>query len=171
MIKMTTTYISLGCNQGVRIENLHKAMLEIQKKVGAIKKASSIYETPAWGFEGPDFLNACLCIHTELSSEELLTQLLEIEISMGRVRSSELKYTSRSIDLDVLFYADQIISTEILTVPHPRLALRNFILFPMAEIAPDWVDPKSEKTILELLSASPDESIPKKIGEELSVKE
>ena len=66
---------------------------------------------------------------------------------------------------------NQIISTEILTVPHPRLALRNFILFPMAEIAPDWVDPKLEKTILELLSASPDESIPKKLGEELSVKE
>ena len=171
MIQMTTTYISLGCNQGVRIENLHKAMLEIQKKVGTIKRASSIYETPAWGFEAPDFLNACLCVHTELSAEELLTQLLEIEISMGRVRSSELKYTSRSIDLDVLFYADQITSTEFLTVPHPRLALRNFILFPMAEIAPDWVDPKLEKSILELLEASPDGSIPKKSAEELSVKD
>jgi 7,8-dihydro-6-hydroxymethylpterin-pyrophosphokinase len=111
-----------------------------------------------------------LCVHTELSAEELLTQLLEIEISMGRVRSSELKYTSRSIDLDVLFYADQIISTEFLTVPHPRLALRNFILFPMAEIAPNWVDPKLEKSILELLAASPDKSIPKRLGEELSVK-
>ncbi len=171
MIKMTTTYISLGCNQGVRIENLHKATLEIQKKVGTIKRASSIYETPAWGFEGPDFLNACLCVHTELSAEELLTQLLEIEISMGRVRSSELKYTSRSIDLDVLFYADQIISTEFLTVPHPRLALRNFILFPMSEIAPNWVDPKLKKSILELLAASPDKCIPKRLGEELSVKE
>jgi len=171
MIKMTTTYISLGCNQGVRIENLHKATLEIQKKVGTIKRASSIYETPAWGFEGPDFLNACLCILIKFSAEELLTRLLEIEISMGRVRSSELKYTSRSIDLDVLFYADQIISTEFLTVPHPRLALRNFILFPMSEIAPNWVDPKLKKSILELLAASPDKCIPKRLGEELSVKE
>lgn len=169
MIKMTTTYISLGSNQGVRIENLNKAILEIQKEVGTIKRASSIYETPSWGFEGPYFLNACLCVQTELSAKELLTQLLEIEILMGRIRLSELKYTSRSIDLDILFYADQIISTEFLTVPHPRFSLRNFILFPMAEITPNWLDPKSRKSIRELLVASLDETIPKKIEEELCV--
>ena len=114
----------------------------------------------AWGFEGPDFFNACIEIQTDFSALELLNKLLNIERQMGRLRSINPGYNSRNIDLDLLFFEDQVIDNEHLMLPHPRLESRNFILHPMCEIAPDLVHPQLEKDMSHLLDICKDNSNP-----------
>jgi deoxyguanosine kinase len=160
---MNKIYISLGSNKGLRLKNIQKAVVQIQKNVGILTDLSSLYQTPAWGFQGPDFLNACIGIKTDLSPIKVLHKLLEIEEQLGRVRSTESGYSSRTIDLDLLFYEDQIIESEDLILPHPRLELRNFILFPMLELAPDFVHPRLEKNMTTLSKICLDTSQPQKI--------
>ena len=160
---MNIAYISLGANQGNRLQNILEAVIQIQRKIGVLKGLSSLYQTPAWGFEGPDFLNACIEIQTDDKPLELMNKLLEIEQSMGRIRPSQFGYQSRSIDLDLLFYEDQIIDTQALILPHPRIELRNFILYPLKEISSHLIHPRNKKSVAELLADSPDTSIPKKL--------
>lgn len=160
---MSKAYVSLGSNKGNCLENILEAVIQIQKKIGVLTDLSSIYITPAWGFEGPDFLNACIGISTECEPLKVLEKLLDIEQAMGRVRSDQPNYQSRPIDLDLLFYEDQIISTPALTLPHPRIELRNFILYPLNEINPELMHPILQKTISDLLSATPDKSKLKKL--------
>lgn len=157
---MDKAYISLGSNEGHRLYNLQEALVQIQKQVGILTDLSSLYETPAWGFEGPDFLNACIGIQTDFSAVELLEKLLKIERQMGRLRSINPGYNSRNIDLDLLFFEDQVIDKEHLMLPHPRLESRNFILHPMCEIAPDFVHPQLEKDMSHLLDLCVDTSSP-----------
>lgn len=157
---MEKAYISLGSNEGQRLKNLQEAVLQIQKQVGVLSDLSSLYETPSWGFEGPDFLNACIGVQTDFLPVELLQKLLKIERQMGRLRTTDSGYSSRNIDLDLLFYEDQVIENDDLILPHPRLELRNFILHPMCEIAPDFVHPRLGKDMTHLLSACKDTSHP-----------
>ena len=159
-IQMEKAYISLGSNEGQRLKNLQEAVLQIQKQVGVLSDLSSLYETPSWGFEGPDFLNACIGVQTDFLPVELLQKLLKIERQMGRLRTTDSGYSSRNIDLDLLFYEDQVIENDDLILPHPRLELRNFILHPMCEIAPDFVHPRLGKDMTHLLSACKDTSHP-----------
>lgn len=160
---MNKAYISLGSNKAQRLVSIREAVVQIQKKIGILTDLSSLYETSAWGFEGPDFLNACIGIQTGLTPLEVLQSLLAIERQMGRVRSAKLSYNSRNIDLDLLFYEDQVIDNQGLTLPHPRLELRNFILFPMCEIAPDFVHPRLGKSLVDLSRSCMDSSHIKKI--------
>tara|TARA_B100001057_G_scaffold457820_1_gene506439 strand:- start:272 stop:1417 length:1146 start_codon:yes stop_codon:yes gene_type:complete len=159
---MSKAYISLGANEGKRLENIQEAVTRIQNKIGNLIALSSLYQTPSLGFEGPDFLNACIEIDTILNPLDVLDKLLEIERAMGREPLTKKGYQSRPIDLDLLFYEEQIINLPVLILPHPRIAQRNFVLYPLNEINPELMHPILKKTIIDLLSISPDKSEPKK---------
>ncbi len=158
-MKKHQAFISLGSNLGDRLELLQRALVLIDKQPIRIKSLSSIYETPAWGFNSYPFYNACALIETILSPEELLQVFFQIEEKLGRFRELSNGYSARKIDLDLLFYEDHVISSKNLTIPHPRMHLRNFILVPFVEIAPQWKHPLLKKTILELLKNSTDKDI------------
>ncbi|MEM1120277.1 MAG: 2-amino-4-hydroxy-6-hydroxymethyldihydropteridine diphosphokinase [Bacteroidota bacterium] len=146
---MNKAYLGIGGNLGDRQANLGTAISYIKAEIGIITSISSIYQTKAWGIENqPDFLNQCLVAETKLSPEEVLRTALAIEQKMGRVR--EQKWYTRIIDIDLLFYNQLIINTKKLIIPHPHLHQRNFVLAPMAEIAPDFVHPILQKNIAQL---------------------
>lgn len=151
-------YLSIGSNIGNRIAFLQQAEATLERYPIQITALSSIYESPAWGFESTPFLNACLKVSTELNPRELLDVLLNIEVEMGRERKQKQGYQERRIDLDILFYDNAIICEPDLEIPHPRLELRNFVLVPLAEIAPELVHPVLKKRISELVDSSTDTS-------------
>jgi 2-amino-4-hydroxy-6-hydroxymethyldihydropteridine diphosphokinase len=143
-------YLGLGSNMGDRVQNL-KRSLKMLSENARIEKLSSIYETEPVGFtEQPLFLNAVCLISTVLSPRELLKALKNIESNLGRTPS--FPNAPRPIDLDILFYDNRIIDSQELTIPHPRINQRAFVLVPLAEIDPDFTHPRSGKTIKELLS-------------------
>ena len=147
---MNKAYLLIGGNMGDRLANLENARRAIQEQVGAILSSSSIYETAAWGMQDqPAFLNQALLIDTSFEAIELLENLLKIEKAMGRIRNQPLG--PRTIDLDIIFFNDQILDTENLTIPHPHMQKRNFVLTPLNEIAPDYIHPIFKKSINQLL--------------------
>ncbi|MGJ8746088.1 2-amino-4-hydroxy-6-hydroxymethyldihydropteridine diphosphokinase [Polaribacter sp.] len=135
------TYLSLGTNQGNKLENLQNAINLIDDTIGAIQKISSIYKTPSWGFNGNDFYNICLQVSTTYPSETLLSKLLSIETDLGRQRTNNTTYQNRNIDIDILLFDDEIIFSKTLTVPHPKMLERKFVLVPLVEIAANVVHP------------------------------
>ena len=146
---MTTVYLGLGSNLGDRKQNLARA-LELLSQHLKIEQVSSIYETEPVGYEQqPLFLNAVCRISTELDPEKLLRLAKEIEAKLGRTPS--FPNAPRPIDIDILLYGDEVFSDKELTIPHPRLAERAFVLVPLAEMAPDLVHPENRKTIRNLL--------------------
>jgi len=147
-------YLSLGSNLGNRYLMLQKAIFGIQKKCGTVKAVSSVYENPAVGFDGGDFLNACIGIETELPPTELLNTLLQIEKDLGRERGGHEGYRSRTLDIDIIFYGHETVDTEDLIVPHPNMDSRNFVLKPLADIAPQYYHPMINKDIRNLLKQS-----------------
>ena len=151
-------YIGLGSNTGDRLYYLQSAVDAIHYEVGSVVALSSCYETPAMGFEGDAFLNACLEIRSNLSAELMLSKLLQIEEKYGRKRYEDGQYRARTLDLDILFFRDQNIETALLSVPHPRLEQRLFVLQPLAEINAEFTHPVSQKTIAQLLETCSDNS-------------
>ena len=146
---MTTVYLGLGSNLGDRKHNLAQA-LELLSKHVVIEQVSSVYETEPSGYkEQPLFLNAVCRISTELNPEKLLRLAKKIEAKSGRV--SSFPNAPRPIDIDILLYDDEVISDKKLTIPHPRLVERAFVLVPLAEIDPDLVHPVNKKTVKKLL--------------------
>jgi 2-amino-4-hydroxy-6-hydroxymethyldihydropteridine diphosphokinase len=149
------TFLSTGSNLGDRLENLRQARQHIEYEIGKIVKSSHIYITQAWGVrDQPDFLNQALEVETALSPEELLEKIHTIEHKMGRVRSAH--WSKRLIDIDILFYEQLIMNTKSLTLPHPFLHERNFVLAPMSEIAPDFQHPILQKTMVTMYKDSQD---------------
>ncbi|MGZ5286911.1 MAG: 2-amino-4-hydroxy-6-hydroxymethyldihydropteridine diphosphokinase, partial [Flavisolibacter sp.] len=142
-------------NMGERMENLAKARTAISMQCGHIVNKSSVYETAAWGREDqPPFLNQVMVVETELQPGELLQAILIIERSLGRTR--EKKYGPRLIDIDILFYNDEVISEKGLVVPHPQMQYRRFVLEPLAQLSPDKWHPVLQKKISELLAECTD---------------
>lgn len=160
---MKGIYLLLGTNLGDREENLAAARNLMLEREIAVKAISSVYETAAWGIEEqPGFLNQVLEVATDLSPEALLKTLLGIELEMGRVRIE--KWGERLIDIDILYYQDQVIDTPELKVPHPEIPNRRFTLVPLVELAAEEVHPVSGKTQEELLAVCPDTLDVKKIS-------
>lgn len=138
-----------GSNMGNRIANLQTANALIKKRIGRMIAASKYYETAAWGItDQPDFINQALRIATHLSAQEVLVNIQAIETAMGRIRQQ--KWGKRLIDIDLIFYAQQVVEEENLQVPHPFLQERNFVLVPLQEIAADWIHPVLQKSVAEL---------------------
>ena len=144
-----------GTNLGDREDNLLSANDLIEKRIGKITKYSSLYETEPWGVEDqPAFINQAIELTTELSPEEVLEAAHEIEEKMGRIRIK--KWERRLIDIDIIFYGDQVIKTKQLNIPHQHIQDRNFVLIPLMEIIPDFIHPIFEETIEELYEKSTD---------------
>ena len=157
MGKQQFIILHLGSNMGDRIGHLAKALSLINEQVGMIHQQSSYYETEAWGLtDQDDFINQAVRLESSLSPQALMTRVLEIEEQMGRVRLE--KWGPRIIDIDILFYGEKIIQSPLLTLPHPRLHLRNFVLIPLLEFIPDFIHPEFKKSIEELYLESQDES-------------
>jgi 2-amino-4-hydroxy-6-hydroxymethyldihydropteridine diphosphokinase len=153
---MNHAYLLIGGNIGDRTENLSKTRALIRSHCGQIPKKSSIFETSAWGkTDQPDFLNQALLVETPLSPTALLDAVLGIERQLGRFRAE--KFGPRTIDIDIILYNADIIQLPQLSIPHPHMQVRRFVMAPMAEIAPDLVHPTLGKTMLELLMDCPDQ--------------
>ncbi len=157
---MTQVVLLLGGNLGDVQATFEGVRAELECEVGEVTRYSSIMHSEAWGFEAEPFLNQAVIISTELAAEALLDTVQGIENRWGRNRQSEAemkllsgeKYTSRSIDIDIIFYGDSIIESPRLTVPHLLMAKREFVLEPIAEIVPHLVNAKNGKSIEQMLN-------------------
>jgi len=155
MESSTTIILHTGSNLGNRIANLQLANAWIKKQIGSIIRASHYYQTAAWGVtDQPEFINQALMVETEKSPQQVLVCIQDIEATMGRIRQQ--KWGERLIDIDLIFYGNEVIDEENLQVPHPFLQERNFVLVPLQEIAADWVHPVLKKSVFELLEQSSD---------------
>ena len=161
---METAYLSLGSNQGDRKALLTQATDLIRQRVGSVVRCSPLYETAPWGefAEGEDlpFLNMALAVETALEPQALLATTQSIERDLGRERpKSTQQYHSRPIDIDIVLYGTAVAAMPELTLPHPRMHLRRFVLQPLCDIAPDVQHPQLKKTIHQLLEECPDNSM------------
>lgn len=162
---MKKAFLSLGSNMGDRKLNLARAIRYINVGVGQIIDLSGIYETAPWGFEAAEsFYNLAVEIITDLEPGEMISRCLDVEKQLGRKRNLAGGYASRAIDIDILFYENIILSEPELTLPHPHLHNRRFVLEPLCEIAPDFVHPTLNLTIRELLKQCPDQGSVKQMG-------
>jgi 2-amino-4-hydroxy-6-hydroxymethyldihydropteridine diphosphokinase len=158
-IKMELIYLSLGSNLGHREQYLNEALLKIQSRIGELEKVSCTYESEAWGYSSENnFYNCCAALHTSIDPLGLMRLLLEIEQEMGRHREGR-GYTDRVIDIDLLFYGNIQLDHSRLTLPHPSIGERKFVLAPLAEIAPDLIHPVTGISIIEMLQECTDPSL------------
>ena len=162
---METCYVLFGSNMGDKEQIFAQACLLINNRCGHVVKVSASYESEPWGFEAEEwFLNRLIIIETALEPDEMMLQLLGIEAELGRVRHPEAEgYTSRSVDLDILYFGSRVLRTDWVTIPHPRMHLRRFALLPLCELVPDMVHPVLHLTQTELLKQCPDDSVVRKI--------
>lgn len=152
---MKAAYLLIGGNLGNRLAFLDAAQEKMKQKGILVKRKSSIYETAAWGnTDQPSFLNQALEVSTSLDAEQLLRELLAIERDLGRIRIE--KNGARTIDIDILYYENELINLPGLNIPHERIALRKFVLIPLSELIPDFTDPATGKTIKKMLEECPD---------------
>jgi len=159
---MNTAILLIGGNLGNRPLLLQQAVQLIEQQAGKVVKLSGLYETAPWGnVQQPDYLNQALQISTPLAPLPLLHTLLNIEREIGRIRQQ--KWGARVIDIDIIFYNDEVISLPELKIPHPRMQNRQFVLVPLNEILPDWVHPIFQQTVHALLAACDDELPVKKL--------
>lgn len=152
---MNKVILSLGSNLGERFKNLEIALNLIGQNIGEIETRSSIYKTEPWGIrEQPEYLNMVVMVNTPLTAIQILSQINNIEKKLQRVR--HFKWGSRTIDIDILFYNDEIINTKELIVPHPEIRNRRFVLIPLLEIIPEFIHPVLNCPLRELIKNCPD---------------
>ncbi len=160
---MHKVFLGVGGNLGNKSENLKDTFSRIEKNLGKIIKGSSIYESPPWGFQAKEnFWNQVLIIETEFTAEQLLDKIHTIEKELGRKRNSQ-EYSSRPMDIDILYFDDLFFETEALIIPHPKMHQRLFVLVPLAEIAPDFKHPLFRLNSIQMLENCKDESVIKKV--------
>lgn len=153
-----TAILSLGSNMGNRLENIQYCINYIHNHIATVVKVSGIYETPAWGFEGAAFYNCALLVHTCKTPKQLLKALMKAEKEGGRVRSESGEYISRTIDADIISFNDLVIMEEHLQIPHLRMQHRNFVLYPLRDVAPRWEHPVLKQDINTLIETTDDKS-------------
>ena len=149
---MNKVFLSIGSNSGDRVKFIENAVnfLGLCEEI-KISKTSALYETEPWGIKNQNwFLNIAAEIETTLSPQDLLIKCNQIEKTLGRDRNKESRWGERNIDIDIIFYGQEIINTDVLTIPHPRMHERAFVLVPMLEIASDFIHPILNSTITEL---------------------
>ena len=152
---LTPTFIAFGGNLGDPIATLRRSLPMLNECIGGIVKLSSLYETRALTLNGnvhPNYVNAVIEVWSWLDPQSILDELLRIERELGRERSPDKRWEPRTIDLDLLFVGDRVLQTPPLTLPHPEIAKRDFVVAPLAEIAPDLIHPVAKKTMRELNS-------------------
>lgn len=160
---MNKVFLGVGGNIGDKRKNFSRVIGLIEIKLGKIIQQSSVYETPPWGFQSNDaFWNQVLVIETILEAEELLWRIHEIEADFGRERKKE-RYSSREMDIDILYFNDDFMETKDLIIPHPRISERRFVLIPLVEIAPEMKHPLRRLSNIEMLENCKDESVIKKV--------
>ena len=143
-------YLALGSNLGDRLSNLKEAIASLSPQMD-VKAKSHVYETPPWGYENQSpFYNQVIKVKTYLEPERLLRHLKRLEVALGRKPS--FQNGPRSIDIDLLFYDDQIMNTPVITLPHPRLHERGFVLLPLMDIAPELIHPVMQKSVQEMIA-------------------
>jgi deoxyguanosine kinase len=147
MARYFNVYLGLGSNLGDRFVNIQNAINLIYTHVGNVVNISKVYKSDAYGFEGAPFLNACVCIETQLQPKTLLTTLKNIEIKLGRTSKTSTVYENRIIDIDILFIDNQTIDSKDLIVPHPEIHKRDFVLKPLSDLNPQLVHPIYHQTI------------------------
>lgn len=162
---MEKCYILFGSNMGNKEALFEQACDLINNRCGRVVQISSAYESEPWGFKAEEwFLNRLIVVETHLQPDELMRQLLAIESALGRVRHQDAQgYASRPIDLDILYYGEQIVSTNWVIVPHPRLHLRRFALLPLCELIPDFMHPVVGMTQADLLERCNDPLVVRKM--------
>jgi 2-amino-4-hydroxy-6-hydroxymethyldihydropteridine diphosphokinase len=161
---MHQVFLGIGGNLGNKYDNLTKVLLLIENELGAIRKKSSVYETSPWGFQAEDnFWNMVVQIETRITPNEFLQKIKTIEQEFGRKRQTG-NYSSREMDIDILYFDDLIVENERLKIPHPHIHERLFVLVPLAEIAPELKHPKFQKTSFQLLESCTDKSEIKKLN-------
>ena len=152
---MTVVYLSIGSNKGDKVNFIHQAASLIANSENIkLVRASTLYESEPWGEKNqPWFVNAALEVKTTLSSQEFLKKMQEIETKLGRVHNENTpKWGPREIDIDIIFWGNEIINEENLKVPHPYAHKRSFVLVPLLELIPDFEHPVLKKTLLEIHS-------------------
>jgi len=157
-MKQHQVILSLGSNQGNRLENIERCIAQIQQEIGTVIRVSKLYETPAWGFESEKFYNCALVMHSSKSANQILEEVLVLELKLGRIRSETEGYQSRIIDIDVIAFDEEIIDNEKLKVPHPEMQNRLFVLVPMRDLNLDWRHPILQKYLHELVVLSEDKA-------------
>lgn len=156
-MEINKVFISLGSNLGNRIGNLLSAKFEIINQIGEIIKESRIYESEPWGLKSqPTFLNQVIIIKSLFNANDILKKCLLIEKTLGRIRKQ--KWDSRIIDIDILYFNNEIINQKDLSIPHPEIQNRNFVLVPLIEIENNYLHPEINKTNQDLLKLSKDNS-------------
>jgi len=165
---MNTVILSLGTNQGNKLENLNIAIKKLSL-LGEILTVSSIYQTPPWGFKSDDFYNMALSLKTEIEAEQLIEKLQAIETSLGREKKQASEgYQARPLDIDIIFYNNDILDSKNLTIPHPRMQERKFVLIPIIEIISNFIHPTLKVSLEHLLTKTNDTSEIVKTSEKIS---
>lgn len=165
MFKMNTIFLMLGTNVGKRLSNLTIANELISTRIGKIVSLSHIYESESWGYKtSNNYFNQCIILHSIMEAMNVLIEILNIETEMGRVREGET-YSDRIIDIDILFFNKDCINSKNLTIPHPHLHKRKFVLEPLNEIAPDFIHPVLDKSVTQLLHDCEDKLFVRKLND------
>jgi len=167
---MNKLTLAIGSNLGNRFDNLEKAVFYINLFIGKITDLSNVYQTKALGFDGNDFLNAALNVLTPLTPEQVLTQTQRIEKLLGRTQKSvNGNYHNRLIDIDILYYNSKVLNAKHLQIPHPGISQRNFVLFPLQDILPEFIHPVLQMNHKDLLTLSPDKNKPQIYNKKLKI--
>ena len=158
MTAQNQVVLSLGSNLGIRLENMQLAIDKIHNEVGTVVKISPIYETPSWGFSSEMFFNCVVLIHTDKSANKILSKIAKIEKTLGRTKIESTEYQPRTIDIDIVYFNEEIINTENLTIPHTQMHKRLFVLLPLKDLGLNFKHPIFNKSTVELISICEDQS-------------
>ncbi|HEX8574943.1 MAG TPA: 2-amino-4-hydroxy-6-hydroxymethyldihydropteridine diphosphokinase [Flavobacterium sp.] len=149
--------LSLGSNQGEKAAIIVQCIQYIHQQLGTVVRVSKLYESSSWGFESDNFFNCALLVHTQKSPQQLLSGILQIEKELGRIREEASGYQARNIDIDIISFNNEVVEEENLSVPHPQLQNRLFVLLPVNDLSVDFVHPVSHKTIPQLIQECKDQ--------------